>query len=71
MIPDRVRELIAEAERFDGAPPISDQALLAASQGRRRILEVFPGPAGQSAVADARALGAIGILGEGELDLVV
>lgn len=56
MIPDRVRQLLAEAERADGTPPVSDQTLLAAEQGRR---EVFGS-------ADA-----VGFLGEGELDLVV
>lgn len=56
-----VRELLAEAERADGAPPVSDQALLAAAQGRRVLL----------AFGDAASPAAIGILGEGELDLVV
>jgi len=56
MIPDRVRELLAEAERADGTPPVSDQALLAADQGRRELFG---------------SEDAVGILGEGELDLVV
>jgi len=52
-----LRSIAREAEIFDGAPPISDQALLAAEQGRRRVF---------GAGSDA-----VGILGEGELDLVV
>lgn len=52
----KLREFLAEAERFDGYPPVSDQALLAVSQGRRELF----------AADDA-----YGILGEGELDLVV
>ncbi|MFC6235882.1 mycothiol synthase, partial [Leucobacter soli] len=35
---DAVRELLAEAERADGFPSVSDQALLAAGQGRREVL---------------------------------
>lgn len=54
-----VRELLAEAERFDGAPPVSDQALLSAAQGRRAL------------VAFGDPMVAVGVLGEGELDLVV
>lgn len=54
---ESARELLAEATQFDGTPPISDQALLAVFQGKRSLIE-FEGDA-------------IGIIGEGELDLVV
>lgn len=57
MIPESARSILDEAERLDGTPPMSDQALLAASQGRRELRE-FDGDA-------------VGILGEGEVDLVV
>jgi len=50
------RAIIAEAAQSDGTPPVSDQALLAAAQGKRRIIEEPD---------------AVGIVGEGELDLVV
>lgn len=51
-----VRELLDEAEAADGSAPISDQALIAAQQGRRPLY-----------LGDD----AVGIVGEGELDLVV
>ncbi len=50
------RKILEEATHHDGTPPVSDQALLAVTQGRRRL---FKEP------------DAIGIIGEGELDLVV
>lgn len=56
-ISDSVRTLIGEATTVDGTPPISDQALIAVSQGKRHLVE-FNGEA-------------VGIIGEGELDLVV
>lgn len=52
----RSREILNEATRFDGTPPVSDQALLAVAQGRRNLHETED---------------AVGIIGEGELDLVV
>lgn len=52
----RAREIREEATGFDGTPPISDQALLAAAQGRREVIELDS---------------AVGIIGEGEVDLVV
>lgn len=58
----RVRALLDAAERADGFPAFSDQAVLAARQGRRRVFGL-PGPDG--------SLDGAGILGEGELDLVV
>lgn len=80
-----LRGLLDEAERADGTPPVSDQAVLAAGQGRRALFAFTSdtpadagGPSGisdpgaasgaPSAAADPLA---IGILGEGELDLVV
>ena len=57
-----MRALLDVAERADGFPAVSDQATLAAAQGRRTVfLAAVPG--GPAA--------AVGILGEGELDLVV
>lgn len=53
---DRVRVILAEAARFDGTPPMSDQALMAVAQGRRELVDFGDG---------------VGIIGEGELDLVV
>lgn len=53
---DRVRGILAEAARFDGTPPVSDQALMAVAQGRRELVDFGD---------------AVGIIGEGELDLVV
>ena len=50
------RKILEEATHHDGTPPVSDQALLAVTQGRRRLFEEPD---------------AIGIIGEGELDLVV
>lgn len=55
------RELIARAEHFDGSSPVSDQALLAAAQSQRTMLAFLEG--------DAHV--AVGILGDGEVDLVV
>lgn len=51
------REILEAATKVDGTPPVSDQALLAASQGKRELHE-FEGVA-------------VGIIGEGEVDLVV
>lgn len=50
------RQILAEATEADGTPPMSDQALLAVANGRRSLIET----------ADA-----LGVVGEGELDLVV
>lgn len=52
----RAQEILAEATSFDGTPPVSDQAQLAVAQGRRKLLELPH---------------AVGIIGEGEVDLVV
>ena len=57
------REVIAAAEAHDGTPPVSDQALLSATQGSRRLV-LFTAPG--AGLPDA-----VGIVGEQELDLVV
>ena len=53
---EAVRELLADTEAFDGSPPVSDQAIIAARQGKRNLY-----------MSDS----AVGIVGEGEIDLVV
>lgn len=57
------RPLIERAEHADGSSPISDQALLAVSQGQRKLL-LFT-EAGQEGLV------AVGVVGQGEIDLVV
>lgn len=52
----RAKGIIEEATTADGTPPISDQALLAVAQGKRELIELEH---------------AVGIVGEGEIDLVV
>ncbi|MBP6685656.1 MAG: mycothiol synthase [Leucobacter sp.] len=54
--------IIDRAARTDGSSPVSDQALLAAAQGQRQLLLFTEG--GDTPVA-------VGVLGQGELDLVV
>jgi len=51
-----VRSILDEAERFDGTSPVSDQALIAAARGDRTLIDFGD---------------AVGIVGHGELDLVV
>lgn len=63
------RELIARAESHDGRPPVSDQAMIEASQGQRELTLFAEG--GGSEAADPEAPIAVGIVGNGELDLVV
>lgn len=58
---EAARALIALAERHDGVSPVSDQALLAANQGQRTMLVFTEGDASVAA----------GIIGDGEVDLVV
>lgn len=61
----QVRRIAAAAELSDGRPPVSDQALIAIAQGGRELLLFSP-------AADATAAPvAFGVVGEGELDLVV
>lgn len=57
------RRLIAAAEEHDGISPVSDQAMLAAAQGERS-LRLFRVGADDAPVA-------VGIAGQGEIDLVV
>lgn len=65
------RALISEAEAADGSSPVSDQALLAAAQHQRELL-VFGIPAAATAASDQdHEPVAVGIVGQGELDLVV
>ncbi len=59
------RALTASAEAADGTPPISDQAMLAVTRGQRTLL-LF----GDAAAPSAEPI-ALGIIGEGEVDLVV
>ena len=56
------RSIAAAAEAFDGAPPVSDQAFIAAESGARELF--------LASEVGAEAIG-FGILGEGELDVVV
>lgn len=56
VLSENTRAIIDAATKHDGTPPISDQALLAAAQGRRELIDFGD---------------AVGVLGEGELDLVV
>lgn len=60
---ERARPLIERAERADGAPPVSDQAQLAVSQGQRELLLFGERRDGEPI--------AVGIVGQGEIDLVV
>lgn len=57
----RARAIMTEAETHDGFSAISDQALLAATQGQRELVRFVEG--------DAPV--AVGVVGQGELDLVV
>ena len=77
-LPEAVREILRQAERFDGTPPVSDQALLALAQGRRSLFGFDAagdstefGAAESAAGATGAEVAAVGIIGEGELDLVV
>lgn len=74
---ESVRALVADAERADGTSPISDQAMLAASRGTR-VLVAFDdtdidtdGDAASDPSAGSQNPLAVGVFGEGELDLVV
>lgn len=58
---EQARPIIARAEQHDGSSPISDQALLAVAQAQRD-LTVFT-RAGEPV--------AVGVIGQGEVDLVV
>ncbi len=58
------RAVIAAAEAADGASPVSDQAMLAATQGLRSLLSFTEPTSPAESVA-------IGVVGQGEVDLVV
>lgn len=70
------QRLIAEATAADGASPVSDQAVLAAAQGQRSLF-FFSGSADSLRSAPAASFSedqdpvALGIIGQGEVDLVV
>lgn len=61
---ERARAVIADAEAADGASPVSDQAVLAAVQRQRRLL-LFSEP------GSAPLPVAVGVIGQGEVDLAV
>lgn len=67
------RALIAEAEAFDGASPVSDQAMLAAAQGQRALLlgSASRGGSEGTGAASSPAPVALAVVGQGEVDLVV
>lgn len=58
------RDLVRVAEAHNGVSPVSDQAMLAAAQGQRALTVFGEGASGTDPVA-------LGIVGDGELDLVV
>lgn len=60
---DEASLILEAAEAHDGAPPVSDQALLAVQQGER-TLTLF-------SIGGSATPVAVGIVGEGEVDLVV
>ena len=73
------RGIIAAAEATDGVPPVSDQAMLAAARGERALI-VFAAPGARPGTEPGATPGdaphgadalALGIIGDGELDLVV
>ncbi|MGO1538048.1 MAG: mycothiol synthase [Leucobacter sp.] len=74
---DAAREIIAEAELVDGSSPVSDQAMIAAAQGQRQLMlfaeqRVTEGaPASGAEATHTTQSVAAGIVGGGELDLVV
>lgn len=65
-----VRELLRAAERADGTPPISDQAIAGAEQGKRELV-LFAAEEGEAESGAPRPLAAVGIVGSGEIDLAV
>lgn len=68
---EAARVVIAAAEAADGTPPVSDQALLAAQQGQRRMLLFRETGAGDGGAAGGSDPVAVGVVGQGEVDLVV
>lgn len=63
------RALIERAKQTDGRDPVSDQAMIAVAQGQRALSLFFDTARDQG--SDPGAPVAVGIVGEGELDLVV
>lgn len=57
---EAMRTLLREAEAYDGFPAVSDQAQLEARTGKREVVTIGSDP-----------LDAVGIVGGGEIDLVV
>lgn len=72
---DLAKPIIARAEQADGSSPVSDQAILAATQGQRELLLFSEAEAEQAHDAQGgsgeQPPVAVAILGQGELDLVV
>ncbi|MGO3147214.1 MAG: mycothiol synthase, partial [Leucobacter sp.] len=70
---EEARPLIERAEHADGTSPISDQALLAVAQHQRELV-LFRGTqhndVSEADVSQAEPV-AVGVVGQGELDLVV
>lgn len=62
-----VRAVVAAAEAHDDRPPVSDQAMVAATQGRRLVARFTATLEGEELPRPA----AVGIVGDGEIDLVV
>lgn len=70
-LPADAQLILAEIERATGASPISDQALLAVSQGARQLLMITRADEEPSTAAPASAAIGVGVIGEGELDLAL
>lgn len=70
---DRARSLLSEIERADGASPISDQAMLAVTQGTRTLYLIASGEEQAAAATpdSVDAAVAVGVVGEGEIDLAI
>lgn len=67
---DQARAILAASEAYDGTPPVSDQALLSVQQGGRELV-LFSDARSGSEIDSAQDAAAVGIVGDGELDLVV
>ena len=69
---EAARTILAAAETHDGQSAVSDQAFVATAQGKRELLLFRVGEgAVDSAVSETTQPVAFGIVGEGEIDLVV
>ena len=67
---EAARAVISAAETADGSSPVSDQAILAASQGHRELL-LFRDASTRGHPSEEAAAVAVGVVGQGEIDLVV